>query len=334
MVIEFKQIVEMKKEKSKSGLVPDSILIVMKNKTVHQFSNLFIRDETFELLEFLVHAAMARLLRSTATDPAPGQSFEIEEAPHEAYSSPAAVLGLPKEYENLPLKKAFELQKRNHLFQQLFNLVGTEIIQLDSNCTCFISGTAFSFQGIIFLSPGFLCFSSTASRQCQLALPFYSIMKVEKMSGQPATVSITARHGLKLVFALMTDKATPEKFCQILKDRLQEHVESMKLLTQFLTSCPSEDLLAGRDGTISGLGSTFGYLDSTKVAEKNKLRYWVSYFKEFGRNLTLVRLPVFIKLIRVGLPNTLRGEMWEVSSGSIFKRFANAGYYEKVLCVH
>lgn len=54
--------------------------------------------------------------------------------------------------------------------------------------------------------------------------------------------------------------------------------------------------------------------------EKNKLRFWVNYFKDFGRNLTLVRIPTFIKLIRVGLPNTLRGEMWEVCSGSLFKR--------------
>lgn len=34
VVIEFKQVVELSKEKSKSGLVSDTIRIVMKNKTV------------------------------------------------------------------------------------------------------------------------------------------------------------------------------------------------------------------------------------------------------------------------------------------------------------
>ena len=43
VVIEFKQITEFSKEKSKSGIVADSIRMVMKNKTVHQFSNLFAR---------------------------------------------------------------------------------------------------------------------------------------------------------------------------------------------------------------------------------------------------------------------------------------------------
>jgi hypothetical protein len=32
----------------------------------------------------------------------------------------------------------------------------------------------------------------------------------------------------------------------------------------------------------------------------------------------------------VGLPNTLRGEIWEVTSGSIYKRFAHPGYYQKL----
>lgn len=33
----------------------------------------------------------------------------------------------------------------------------------------------------------------------------------------------------------------------------------------------------------------------------------------------------------MGLPNRLRGEMWEVLSGSIYLRFASPGYYEQLL---
>lgn len=52
---------------------------------------------------------------------------------------------------------------------------------------------------------------------------------------------------------------------------------------------------------------------------------------ENGRNLTMVRLPTFGKLVRIGLPNTLRGEIWEVCSGSIYLRLANPGVYEGIL---
>jgi hypothetical protein len=41
---------------------------------------------------------------------------------------------------------------------------------------------------------------------------------------------------------------------------------------------------------------------------------------ENGRNVTLIRQPTFHKLIRVGLPNRLRGEIWELTSGSLFIR--------------
>src|SRR5882757_3399784 len=45
--------------------------------------------------------------------------------------------------------------------------------------------------------------------------------------------------------------------------------------------------------------------------------------KENGRNATLIRQPTFHKLIRVGLPNRLRGEIWELTSGSLFLRLEN-----------
>lgn len=64
--------------------------------------------------------------------------------------------------------------------------------------------------------------------------------------------------------------------------------------------------------------------------EKSKLRYWVTYFTEYGRNFTLVRLPTFVKLVRIGLPNSIRGETWELCSGAMTKRFLNPGYYDKL----
>ena len=265
VVIEFKEIVELAKDKSKSGMIPDAIRIVMKNKTIHQFSNLFVRDETFELLEYLVHNAMSRLLRSTATDPAPGQSFKAEEAiPEVNYSSPVAVLGLPKEYESLPLKEAFDLQKRNKTFQQMFSLPFAESISFDIPTTCSVTGTSSSHPGTLFLSPTFLCFASNARHQSQLSIPCYAIMKVERISSATSTVSITARHGLKLIFQLLCDKSTADNFCNLLRGHLQKHVEMMKLLKPFLLTCPSEDLLNNRDGSISGLGAKFGYIDATK----------------------------------------------------------------------
>ncbi len=49
-----------------------------------------------------------------------------------------------------------------------------------------------------------------------------------------------------------------------------------------------------------------------------------------GRNLTLLRYPQCTRLVQVGLPNRLRGEMWETLSGSLYLRFENPGYFERL----
>lgn len=67
-----------------------------------------------------------------------------------------------------------------------------------------------------------------------------------------------------------------------------------------------------------GLGESFGYPgDARKLRERSKLKLWREYFGVHGRNLTLLRYPPFQRLLQVGLPSRLRGELWEVMSGSI-----------------
>lgn len=50
-----------------------------------------------------------------------------------------------------------------------------------------------------------------------------------------------------------------------------------------------------------------------------------------GRNVSLVRQPMFTKLIRVGLPNRLRGEIWELTSGSLYVRLCRPTLYSDTL---
>src|SRR6201996_1318533 len=64
------------------------------------------------------------------------------------------------------------------------------------------------------------------------------------------------------------------------------------------------------------------------------MRLWKEYLRENGRNACLVRQPTFHKLIRVGLPNRLRGEMWEITSGAFYLRLQNPDLYTQTLSEH
>ncbi|KAI8354045.1 rab-GTPase-TBC domain-containing protein [Blakeslea trispora] len=112
-----------------------------------------------------------------------------------------------------------------------------------------------------------------------------------------------------------------------------------KKLKPFVATCESEHIFQNIDTSlidtkihVGGLGLDFGYPENTKKSkDKSKFKLWKLYFQENGRNLTTVKLPTFSKLIRVGLPNALRGELWELSSGAIYLRFANQGVYQSIL---
>ena len=64
------------------------------------------------------------------------------------------------------------------------------------------------------------------------------------------------------------------------------------------------------------------------------MRLWGEYLRDNGRNVTLIRQPTYHKLIRVGLPNRLRGEIWEQSSGSLYLRLENPTLFMDTLAKH
>lgn len=71
--------------------------------------------------------------------------------------------------------------------------------------------------------------------------------------------------------------------------------------------------------------------DPRKLREKSKMKLWKAYLEQYGRNLTLIRYPSFTRLVLVGLPNRLRGEIWELTCGSMFLRLQNPGVYAQIL---
>lgn len=104
-----------------------------------------------------------------------------------------------------------------------------------------------------------------------------------------------------------------------------------------MSECYSEYLLRPEDKKNAnppdaGLGMLFRYPgDPKKLRDRAKMRLWAEYLRDNGRNMTLIRQPTFHKLIRVGLPNRLRGEMWELTSGSLYLRLESPTLYADTL---
>ena len=180
----------------------------------------------------------------------------------------------------------------------------------------------------------------------------------------------TAPAAPKLVVQLSGTRQQCERFCDGLKKGLREAMREVDGMRKVVSECYSEyllaaearrrerlqkekekkesgekDLLTGDDDTPDpatsaeefkspdvGLGMVFKYPgDPRKLRDKGKMRLWYEYLKENGRNSTLVRQSDLARLIRIGLPNKLRGEIWELMSGAFYLRLQKPKQYEETL---
>lgn len=171
----------------------------------------------------------------------------------------------------------------------------------------------------------------------------------------------------RFTIQLVGSRQACERFCDGLKKGLRDCMKDIENLRIVVNDCYSEYLLSGaksktqngngadeRQPPDAGLGMIFRYPgDARKLRDRSKMRLWGEYFRgtnssfvlllfqtlilklfvlvENGRNAMIIRQPTFHKLIRVGLPNRLRGEIWELTSGSIYLRMRSPKLYTDTL---
>ncbi|PFH55405.1 hypothetical protein XA68_18401 [Ophiocordyceps unilateralis] len=187
--------------------------------------------------------------------------------------------------------------------------------------------------------------------------PLCAIRRVERLNSQnfQFALAITTWNGLladekegnipdkdhtreqRITLHLAGSRPACEKFCDGLKRGLRAGVGSVNKLRGVVAECYSQHLLRPDDRKTAsppdaGLGMLFRYPgDPKKLRDRAKMRLWAEYLRDNGRNVTLIRQPTFHKLIRVGLPNRLRGEIWELTSGSLYLRLENPTLYADTL---
>ncbi|KAG2237622.1 hypothetical protein INT48_004525 [Thamnidium elegans] len=358
LLIELKDIQDIKKEKSKRGVFSDAIKISMKDKSEHFFSNLFKRDEVSDILVQLTGLAMQRVLKSTALEHAPGSDVSIDikdsdiEAVKDSEIASNKMASLPaNEIRKLmqPLKTNLAAQKRDERFRARFRLPLTEHLTFaisavhpieEESSTDANERKVTEYNGIVSLSEAYLTFNSVdQGRYFEIVMPLYTIRRVEKLVDKvhSFSIKIVNWHQAESIYYLNVNEKEYENFSATLTSNLRNQIKHMKMMKQFLTTCPSEAVVADKsleemNLIPGGLGLLFEFPgDPKKLKEKSKMKLWKKYFNEYGRNLTISKTPRFAKLIRVGLPNRLRGEIWEICSGAIFERFMNQGLYDRIL---
>ncbi|EIM86543.1 TBC-domain-containing protein [Stereum hirsutum FP-91666 SS1] len=239
---------------------------------------------------------------------------------------------------------------------------GHERMEINAVLSLGVHGEEDSYAGKLHLLPPYLAFSSLDRKSVRFTIPLCTIRRVERLNARAGiyALSLSLWHSMKIVVQLTSLRPTADLFCSLLRDALKVELQAgrMKAVKGFAKTCYSENLVAEsspvaenerEDGSLidggekdgegtrghpfhGGLGLKFKFPgDPKKLREASKTKLWTTYLKVHGRHITLLRYPQCTRLVQVGLPNRLRGEMWETLSGSIFLRFAHPGLYERIL---
>lgn len=237
----------------------------------------------------------------------------------------------------------------------------TEKMDINAVLSLGVQGVEDSYAGKLHLMPPYLAFASLDRKSVQFTLPLSTIRRVERLNARAGiyALSLSTWHGMKIIVQLTSLRPTADLFCSLLRDALKVELQrgQMKLVKPFARTCYSEALVSEtssvadnerEDGSLiseekddptprhstyhGGLGLRFKFPgDPKKLRETSKTKLWSAYLQTHGRHLTLLRFPQCTRLVQVGLPNRLRGEMWETLSGSMFLRFSHPGYYATLL---
>lgn len=209
--------------------------------------------------------------------------------------------------------------------------------------------SATSFEGDLVLSESFLVFQCNRDpRACWFTIPLVAVRRVERLPSRfhLFALQIELYPGHALIVNFNGSISGCEAFCTALKHNLRSNLPLAKEVRKVSATFYSEymvDFLEWRRNESNdeafkpqappgGLGKTFGFPgDAKKLRDRAKVRLWAEYFTSHGRNITLIRQPGFYKLIRVGLPNRLRGEIWEACSGAVHLRVRSPNLYYSLL---
>lgn len=235
-LIELKEIQEIKKEKSK-GIFDDSLRLITKDKQEYFLSNLFKRDEVYDLLVQLTGQAMQRWLKNAGGD-APGQSTDAAFTAAELSSKRSIqqtnrllAEGRASHHQLVsPLKQDLAAQKRNNNYCARFRLPADQYlisgldatyskdaaVDRDPHFLSQVPPGVVHLTGRVYLSQTFLTFESEERLPapqhnlpvCKAVFPLYTIKRVERLNKGAYTsgVAITTCHKMEHDFFLRVSK--------------------------------------------------------------------------------------------------------------------------------
>uniref|UniRef100_W5L020 TBC1 domain family member 8 n=1 Tax=Astyanax mexicanus TaxID=7994 RepID=W5L020_ASTMX len=316
-------------EQTTLGLMTDVIRVRTRQKQ-REFSMFLNVDEVMTVMTQLADLALRRLLDSGG--------LEVDQSLQQATNI---------------TKRVLEQQALRQYVLSLLGLPRSEKLQEVLSCSVWTPHARCHTPGKLYTTDNYMGFSSRQEGVCTLLIPLAEVQSIEKAEStsalpNPVIISVKSKKAFQLI-----DLAQRDELVDNLTDRLRclhwrqavfrgnsQRKKSLVTLN-FYTLSPEEgdgvsDEALRNTVLTESLITTFqtGQSQSPNhktTSEQLKVRLWEDHFEEFGRGVHMFRTDKIRKLVAMGIPESLRGEMWLTFSDACSSLSAHPDYYSDLV---
>uniref|UniRef100_A0A673H898 Rab-GAP TBC domain-containing protein n=1 Tax=Sinocyclocheilus rhinocerous TaxID=307959 RepID=A0A673H898_9TELE len=216
-------------------------------------------------------------------------------------------------------KRVLEEQALRQYVLSLFGLPRAERLQEVMSCSVWTPHARCHTPGTVYTTDGYLCFSSREEGHCTLIIPLTEILSIEKAEStsalpNPVIISVRCKRAFQLIELLHRDELVEN-----VRHRLRDLHWKQNLI------CGHEQR---KKSTVLLSTEALGLTISSLIRQK---RLWEEHFTEFGRGVHMFRTDKIRKLVALGIPESLRGELWLNFSDACSSLAAHPNYYADLL---
>uniref|UniRef100_H2M026 TBC1 domain family member 8 n=1 Tax=Oryzias latipes TaxID=8090 RepID=H2M026_ORYLA len=309
-------------ERVSTGKLTEAIRVSTRVRQ-REFSMFLNLDETFGVIGQLADIALRRLLDS--------EGLELDRV----LQQPARIT-----------KRVLEEQALREYVLALFRLPRAEKLHELASCSVWTPHARCHTAGTLYTTDSYLCFCSREEGSCTLLIPLSEVLSIEKAEStthlpNPVIVSVRTKKAFQLI-----DLQDRDELVESMNSRLRALIMFPPTWSQcsptpyytfyYDTGCSDEEEKEEqvlRNTSPFFCVALFWVIQTPpsvclcQNTELVKQRLWEDHFTEFGRGVHMFRTDKIQRLVAMGIPESLRGELWMTLSDASSDLESHQGYY-------
>uniref|UniRef100_A0A1A8ILS6 TBC1 domain family member 8B n=1 Tax=Nothobranchius kuhntae TaxID=321403 RepID=A0A1A8ILS6_NOTKU len=316
-------------ERVSTALMTEAIRVTTRQRQ-REFSMFLNLDEAFGVIGQLADITLRRLLDS--------EGLELDWV----LQQPARIT-----------KRILEEQAIREYVLALFRLPRGEKLHEVASCSVWTPHARCHTAGMLYTTDGYICFSSREEGCCTLLIPLSEVLSIEKAEStsvlpNPVIVSVRTKKAFQLIelqdrdelVENMSSRLRATQWKQSMFRSRKDSRSSVSSPTPYYTfyydTGPSDEEeleeqvlrnTVNNEALMMAFHQNQPGIDGNKSTEAVKARLWEDHFLEFGRGVHMFRTEKIQKLVAMGIPESLRGELWMTFSDASSELESHQGYY-------